>query len=60
MPANMENSAGATGLEMSIFIPIPKKGNARECLYCCTVALISYAGNVNAQNLPSQASTVVN
>ena len=25
MPANMENSAGAAGLEMSIFIPIPRR-----------------------------------
>ena len=31
MPANLENSAVATGLERSIFIPIPKKGNAKEC-----------------------------
>ena len=58
MPANMENSAVATGLQMSIFIPIPKKGNAKECLYCYTVALISNASNINAQNSPSQASAV--
>ena len=25
MPVNLENSALATGLEMSVFIPIPKK-----------------------------------
>ena len=31
MPANLENSAVATGLEKSVFIPIPKKGNAKEC-----------------------------
>ena len=31
MPANMENSAVATGLERSVFIPIPMKGNAKEC-----------------------------
>ena len=31
MPANLENSAVATGLENSVFIPIPKKGNAKEC-----------------------------
>ena len=30
MPANLENSAVATGLEMSVFIPIPKKGNTKE------------------------------
>ena len=30
MPANLENSAVDTGLEMSVFIPIPKKGNAKK------------------------------
>ena len=31
MLANLENSAVATGLKRSIFIPVPKKGNAKEC-----------------------------
>ena len=31
MPANLENSAVVTGLENSVFIPNPKKGNAKEC-----------------------------
>ena len=35
----------------SVFIPIPKKGNAKECSNCHTIALISHASN--AQNLPS-------
>ena len=30
----------------SVFIPIPKKGNAKECSNYCTVALISHAGKV--------------
>ena len=30
----------------SVFIPIPKKGNAKECSNCCTVALISLASKV--------------
>ena len=30
----------------SVFIPIPKKGNAKECSNFCTIALISYAGKV--------------
>ena len=29
-------------LKRSVFIPIPKKGNARECSNCCTNALISH------------------
>ena len=44
MPANLENSAVATGLEKSVFIRIPKKGNAKECSNYCTIALISHAG----------------
>ena len=30
----------------SVFIPIPKKGNAKECLNYCTIALISHASKV--------------
>ena len=30
----------------SVFIPIPKKGNAKECLNYCTTALISHASKV--------------
>ena len=43
MPTNLENSAVATGLEKSVFIPIPKKGNAKECSNYHTIALISHA-----------------
>ena len=32
--------------ERPVFIPIPKKGNARECLNYCITALISYASKV--------------
>ena len=46
MPANLENSAVATGLEKSVFIPIPKKGNAKECSNYCTIALVSHASKV--------------
>ena len=43
----------------SVFIPIPKKGNAKECANYHTIALISHASKVtNAQNSPSQASAV--
>ena len=42
----------------SVFIPISKKGNAKECSDYLTVALISHMSKSNAQNSPSQASTV--
>ena len=46
MPANLENSAVATGLEKSVFIPIPKKSNAKECSNYHTIALIPHASKV--------------
>ena len=46
MPASLENSAVAPGLEKSVFIPIPKKGNAKECSNYCTIVLISQASKV--------------
>ena len=30
----------------SVFIPVPKKGNAKECSNYCTIALISHASKV--------------
>ena len=42
MSANLENSAVATGLEKSVFIPIPKKDNDKECSNYHTIALISH------------------
>ena len=47
MSANLENSAVATGLEeRSVFIPMPKKDNAKECSNYHTIALISHASKV--------------
>ena len=40
----------------SDFIPIPKKGNDKECSNYHTIALISHASNV--QNSPSQPSAI--
>ena len=42
MPANLENSAVATGLEKLGFIPIPKRGNAKEYSNYHTIAFLSY------------------
>ena len=46
MPENLENSAVATGLQMSVFFPIPKKGNAKEFSNYCKIVLISHASKV--------------
>ena len=60
MPANLENSAVTTGLERSIFIPIPKKGNAKECSNYCTIALISHASKVMLKILQARLQQYVN
>ena len=51
MPTNLENSAVARGLEKSVLIPIPKKGNAKECSNYRTTALISHASKVKVKSL---------
>ena len=60
MPANLENSAVATGLEKSVFITIPKKGNAKECSNYCTIALISHASKVMLKILQARLQQYVN
>ena len=44
----------------SVFIPIPKKGNAKECSYYCTVALISHASKVMLKILQARLQQYVN
>ena len=60
MPANLENSAVATGQKRLVFIPIPKKGNAKECSNYCTIALISHASKVMLQILQVRLQQYVN
>ena len=60
MPANSENSAVATGLEKSVFITIPKKGNAKEYSNYCTIALISHASKVMLKILQTRLQQYVN
>ena len=45
MLENLENSA-VTDWKKSVFTPIPKKGNAKECSNYCTIALVSHASKV--------------
>ena len=60
MPANLENSAVATGLEKVSSISIPKKGNAKECSNYCTIALISHASTVMVKILQARLQQYVN
>ena len=45
---------------MSIFIPIPKKGNAKGCSNCCTIALVSHASKVILKILQARLQQYVN
>ena len=60
MPANLENSAVATELEMVSFVPIPKKGNAKECSNYRTVALISHTSKVMLKILQARLQQYMN
>ena len=60
MPANLENSAVATGLEKVSFIAIPKKSNAKECSNYRTIALISHASKVMLKILQARLQQYVN
>ena len=46
--------------ERSVFIPIPKKGNAKECSNYCTIVLISHASKVMLKILQARLQQYVN
>ena len=45
---------------MSVFIPIPKKGNAKECSNYSTIALISHASKVMLKIVQARLQQYVN
>ena len=46
--------------KISVFIPIPKKGNAKECSNYCTIALISHASKVMLKILQAKLQQYMN
>ena len=54
----------SSGLEKvwkwSVFIPIPKKGNAKECWNYCTIALISHTSKVMLKIFQARLQQYVN
>ena len=60
MPANLENSAVATGLEKVSFHSNPKEGNAKECSNYHTIVLISHASKVMLKILQARLQQYVN
>ena len=57
MPANLETQWDR---KRSVFIPIPKKGNAKECSNYCTIAVISHANKVMFRIHQTQFQQYVN
>ena len=60
MPANLENSAVATGLEKVSFHPYPKKGKAKECSNYHTISLISHVTKVMLKILQARLQQYMN
>ena len=60
MPANLENSAVATGLEKVSFHSIPEKGNPKECSNYHTTELISHASKIMLKILQGRLQQYTN
>ena len=60
MPANLEKSVVAIDWKRSVFIPIPKKGNAKEYSNYCTIALILHISKVMLKILQARLQQYMN
>ena len=60
MPANLENSAVATGLEKVSFHSNPKEGNAKKCSNYRAIAHISHASKRMLKILQARLQQYVN
>ena len=60
MPANLETQQWPQHWKMSVFFPIPKKSNAKECSNYCTIALISNASKVMLKILQARLQQYAN
>ena len=60
MPANLENSAVATGLERVSFHSNPKERQPKECSNYCTIALISHTSKIMLKILQARLQQYVN
>ena len=60
MSTNLENSQWSQDWKTSVFIPIPKKDNAKECSSSCTIVLISHASKVILKILQARLQPFVN
>ena len=60
MPANLKTQQWPQDWKRSVFIPIPKKGNSKECSIYGTIAFISHASKVMLKILQARLQQYVN
>ena len=60
MPANLENSTWPQDWKRSVFIPIPKKDNVKDCSNYITIALISHVSKVMLKILQVRLQQYIN
>ena len=60
MPANLETQQWPLDWKRSVSIPVPKKGNAKECSNYLTITLISHASKVMLKILQARLQQYVN
>ena len=60
MPANLENSAVATGLEKVSFHSNPKERQCQKCPNYCTIAFTSHSSKVMLKILQARLQQYVN
>ena len=60
MPANLETQQWPQDWKRSVFITIPKKGNAKECSNYRTIAFLSHASKIMLKILQARLQQYVN
>ena len=60
MPAKLETQQWPQAWKRSVFIPIPKKGNAKDCSNYHKITLISHASKVMLKILQARLQQYVN
>ena len=60
MSANLKTHQWSQDWKRSVFIPTPRKGNAKECSNYCTIALISHASKVMLRILQARLQLYMN
>ena len=60
MSANLNSSQWPQEWKRSVFILIPKEGNAKECSNYCIIALISHGSKIMLKTLQARLQQYVN